>query len=160
MKQNKVPFSAIIETPIGLLGIKVADEKVIGIEFLANAETFIPKDKFTLHVIKDLQQYFKNPTHKFKLALNISGSDFQKKAWAAIAKIPSGKTASYGELAKLLHTSPRAIGNACKTNPIPLIIPCHRVTAKDGIGGFSGVISGTPISIKSFLLEHETINKK
>lgn len=70
--------------------------------------------------------------------LLLQGTAFQQQVWQALQGIPSGTTQSYGELAKRLQTSPRAVGNACRQNPIPLFIPCHRVVAARGIGGFMG----------------------
>ncbi|WP_235602990.1 methylated-DNA--[protein]-cysteine S-methyltransferase [Piscirickettsia litoralis] len=70
-------------------------------------------------------------------------------------EIPRGQTLTYGELAKKLQTGPRAIGAACRTNPIPVIIPCHRIVSKQGMGGFHGKTSGKFLTIKEWLLQHE-----
>ena len=88
----------------------------------------------------------------------MQGTPFQKKVWLALQKIPAGQVMTYGELAKQLKTSARAVGNACRANPMPLVIPCHRVVAKSGLGGFSGSQEGAPIKIKKWLLEHEGIS--
>ena len=104
---------------------------------------------------KQLENYFQNPKYKFNLPLNITGTPFQKIVWQALTKIPCGTTKTYGELAKELNTSARAIGNACRKNPLPIIIPCHRIVAKNGIGGFAGKTQGKNIAIKKWLLAHE-----
>ena len=70
-------------------------------------------------------------------------------------RIPAGKTLSYGVLAKKLDTSARAVGNACRANPVPIIVPCHRVVASNGMGGFMGKRSGSPLDLKHWLLAHE-----
>ena len=70
-------------------------------------------------------------------------------------KIPYGKTKSYGELAQELKTSARAIGNACRHNPLPIIIPCHRIVAKNNLGGYNGATEGKMLNIKEWLLQHE-----
>jgi methylated-DNA-[protein]-cysteine S-methyltransferase len=75
--------------------------------------------------------------------------------WQALRRIPGGSTQSYGELARQLHTAPRAVGQACGANPIPVIIPCHRVLARNGLGGFMSSAGGDSLAIKRWLLEHE-----
>ncbi|MGH8800240.1 MAG: methylated-DNA--[protein]-cysteine S-methyltransferase, partial [Casimicrobiaceae bacterium] len=76
--------------------------------------------------------------------------------WDALATIPVGESRTYGELARSLHTAPRAVGGACGANPIALVIPCHRVVGSQGsLGGFMGVTAGDPIAIKRWLLTHE-----
>ncbi len=86
---------------------------------------------------------------------NLKGTAFQKRVWQALCNIPPGTTKTYGELAKELHTSPRAIGNACRKNPLPIIIPCHRVVAKNSLGGYAGARTGELIEFKKWLLENE-----
>ena len=89
------------------------------------------------------------------LPLLRQGTPFQHRVWSALRQIPTGQTNTYGELAKELNTSPRALANACRNNPFPLIIPCHRVLSKTGIGGYAGEVAGKLIDIKKTLLQHE-----
>jgi methylated-DNA-[protein]-cysteine S-methyltransferase len=106
----------------------------------------------------ELSAYFTDPRHELNLPTAVKGTVFQHKVWRAIHAIPSGETRSYGELARDLSTSPRAIGGACRANPIPLLIPCHRVIAADGgTGGFLGHTANhdTSASVKDWLLQHE-----
>ncbi|MEE9573942.1 MAG: methylated-DNA--[protein]-cysteine S-methyltransferase, partial [Candidatus Neomarinimicrobiota bacterium] len=102
--------------------------------------------------------YFKNPDSYFNLPLAPKGTTFQQKVWQALQNIPSGETRTYGELAKQLNTSPRAIGNTCRANPIPIVIPCHRVVGQNNDGGFMGKTTGQSLEIKKWLLEHERRN--
>jgi methylated-DNA-[protein]-cysteine S-methyltransferase len=88
--------------------------------------------------------------------LKPEGTSFQKKVWDEISKIPKGNTLEYGQIAKILSSSPRAVGQACGSNPIPLVIPCHRVVSKSGLGGFMHHSDGSPISVKKWLLSHES----
>jgi len=74
-----------------------------------------------------------------------------------LQSIPYGETRTYGEIAKRLKTSPRAVGNACRNNPLPIIIPCHRVLAATGIGGYDGAVDGKKLDIKLSLLKLEGI---
>ncbi len=108
----------------------------------------------------EFQAYLSNPQHKWQLKLKPQGTDFQRKVWSRLQKIPVGSTISYGELAAELKSHPRAIGQACRNNPIPIIIPCHRVVAKNSIGGFSGSSKGNKIALKEFLLHHESHKHK
>lgn len=85
----------------------------------------------------------------------LEATDFQKRVLTTLQNIPYGETRTYGELASALQTSPRAIGNACRRNPLPLLIPCHRVVSQSGLGGFSGQTNGTMIEVKQYLLTRE-----
>ena len=87
---------------------------------------------------KQLYAYFSKKLKVFDLPLNPTGTPFQKIVLKHILRIPHGKTETYGKIAKQLNTSPRAVGNACSKNPIPIIIPCHRVLGHSSLGGYSG----------------------
>lgn len=84
-----------------------------------------------------LERYFAGEREEFALALRPSGSAFERRVWAALRQIPYGATRTYGEIAQVAGGSPRAVGRAVGKNPIPIIIPCHRVVAAGGLGGFS-----------------------
>jgi methylated-DNA-[protein]-cysteine S-methyltransferase len=100
-----------------------------------------------------LQQYFDGARQVFDLPLAPNGSAFQRRVWEALRAIPAGETRSYGDLAASLGTSARAIGGANAANPIPILIPCHRVVGAGGaLGGYSG---GDGIPTKRFLLALE-----
>jgi len=104
-----------------------------------------------------LKQYQSSSDFQFDLPLDPKGTEFQRKVWSVLQRIPAGQVRTYGEIAAELNSSPRAVGNACRRNPIPLIIPCHRVVSAQGIGGFSGQTAGEKISIKQQLLAHEGV---
>lgn len=95
------------------------------------------------------------PKMMFTLPTQAEGTAFQKKVWAELLTIPAGEVVTYGELARRLKSSPRAVGNACRRNPVPIVIPCHRVVAKHHRGGYSGDTSGRMLDIKNWLLHHE-----
>mgnify|MGYP002634684202 CR=1 FL=1 len=87
---------------------------------------------------RQLEAYFQGRRQSFDLPLAPAGTAFQKAVWQAMSKIPHGKTRSYGQLAKDLKSGPRAVGGACGRNPIPILIPCHRVLGAHGaLGGYS-----------------------
>ena len=85
----------------------------------------------------------------------IEGSEFQRRLWDALCEIPRGRTLTYGELAKRLAVDARAIGQACGDNRLPIVIPCHRVVAANGIGGFAHSTGGYLVEAKRWLLAHE-----
>ena len=87
---------------------------------------------------RQLDAYFTGARQNFDLPLNPAGSPFEQRVWTAMRRIPYGKTQCYGELAEAIGSAPRAVGGACGRNPIPIVIPCHRVLAKTGLGGYSG----------------------
>ena len=146
----------VMDSPIGRLAIHTREGKVMQVDYgVRSAVTNVLTDPLHKKIKRQLQAYFTNPSTAFTLPLELQGTPFQQKVWQALQKIPVSQTLSYGELANRLHTSARAIGNACRANPIPLLVPCHRVIAKNSIGGFSGATSGSDIDRKRWLLRHE-----
>lgn len=102
-----------------------------------------------------LRAYLAGDRPRGDVSLAPGGTVFQQRVWAALRRIPAGEVRCYGDLARELDTSPRAVGQACRHNPIPILIPCHRVVAVAGIGGFAGARSGPLVGRKRWLLEHE-----
>jgi methylated-DNA-[protein]-cysteine S-methyltransferase len=153
-------YQAKIRAPFGVLGIRThADKYLINITFLSSKETIItPKKNSVAHLVcVQLQQYFDNPKFQFDLPIKLSGTAHQIKVWEALQKVPSGKPWTYGELSQRIASSPRAVGTACGHNPIVIVIPCHRIVAANGqLGGFMGGKLDDPLSIKKWLLRHET----
>lgn len=134
------------------LEITTEDEKIKEIIF---SDKYIETkdDDFTKKIKKDLLDYFEGKLQEFQIQLDIEGTEFQKKVWAEMLKIPYGKTMSYGELAERVGCpkGARAVGLACNKNRIPIIIPCHRVVGKNGkLTGFAG-----GLDTKEFLLKIE-----
>ncbi len=95
------------------------------------------------------------------ISLNLlkRGTFFQHKVWAEMLKIPWGNTRTYSEIARQINSAPRAVGNACRANPYPWLIPCHRVVAMSNLGGYSGQTVGPLMAIKETLLAHEMMNQ-
>jgi methylated-DNA-[protein]-cysteine S-methyltransferase len=143
--------------PFGPIAVAIEDDALCSVnllpERLASLYPALP-----LHIALEFDAYFKNPHHRWQLSLNIKGTAFQTKLWAALQQIPVGKTLSYGDLAAQLKSHPRAVGQACRANPLALVIPCHRVLAKQAVGGFMGNETGPAITIKNYLLNHEQAN--
>ena len=149
-------YDAVISTPIGRVGIRLENDALADISFLGDsAAMHTPRTVAAREVCRQLRAYFTNPRFSFRVPLTLTGTAFQQRVWRALRRIPVGRTLSYGALARKLSTSARAIGNACRANPVPLVIPCHRVVATNGAGGFMGKRSGSALRLKHWLLEHE-----
>jgi methylated-DNA-[protein]-cysteine S-methyltransferase len=152
-------FDAIFTAPFGSLGVCVRQNRLTGLEFLPPGTPVTPPSTAFLHqVCAELEAYYANPAHVFGLPLAPVGTPFRQRVWAALLDIPPGQTLTYGELARRLDSAPRAVGQALGDNPIPLIIPCHRVVSADGsLGGFNHSRSGFYQDIKRWLLRHERV---
>ena len=149
-------YQAKLPTPFGMLGIRCQADTLTGIDFLTpDAAPQPPSATFALEVCGQLQAYFIDPNFHFHLPLKLNGTAHQTKVWQAISAISAGQTRNYGDLATLLASSPRAVGQACGSNPIPIVIPCHRVVSKSGIGGFMHQRGGNALDIKRWLLAYE-----
>jgi methylated-DNA-[protein]-cysteine S-methyltransferase len=152
-------FQACVRTPFATLGITTTATHVTAIRFLApSVKAFAPpRNTIAFLACVQLQSYLDNPLFEFDLPLRLSGTRHRLAVWEAMQRIPAGATRTYGDLAKELRSSARAVGGACGANPIPVVVPCHRVIAAGGaIGGFMGERGeGFELGIKRWLLEHE-----
>ena len=154
--QNAHDSQAKILTPFGVLGILCEADALTGIDFLPpDTLPQAPSSTFAQAVCNQIAVYFDNADFHFNLPLKLNGSAHQRKVWQAMCAIPRGQTRQYGELARELSSSARAVGQACGANPIPIIIPCHRVVSKTGMGGFAHHRDGYELDIKRWLLAHE-----
>lgn len=149
-------YAAIIPTPFAALGIRVADGRLTAIDFLPRDTPTLPaRDATSAAVCARLQAYLQTPDTALDLPLQLAGTAFQQRVWRAMQAIPPGSTLTYGALAQQLGSGARAVANACGANPIPLVIPCHRVVAGNGLGGFMGGREQYALAIKHWLLAHE-----
>lgn len=149
-------YQATISTPIGKIGIRTSDNYLLGINYLGDSALIIkPKTIMAKETLEQVLCYFADPEFSFKIPFSLNVTPFQERVLQALRKIPVGTTRSYAELAQLLETKPRPVGNACRKNPIPIIIPCHRIIASTGMGGYGGAIKGPILEIKRWLLQHE-----
>ncbi|MFA6903722.1 MAG: methylated-DNA--[protein]-cysteine S-methyltransferase [Gallionellaceae bacterium] len=149
-------YQAKLIAPFGVLGIVCKEDTLTGVQFLA-ADTVAqaPQSRFAKEVCKQLAAYFEDADFTFSIPIKFAGTAHQNKVWQAMRAIPRGQTRQYGELARELASSPRAVGQACGANPIPIVIPCHRVVSKTGMGGFAHQRDGYELGIKRWLLAHE-----
>jgi methylated-DNA-[protein]-cysteine S-methyltransferase len=156
MAQPQTRFDAVIAVPFGRVGIILLDDVLVDVSFLpARTSLVTPKTPTARRISKQLQAYIKNPKSRFDMPLAFDGTPFQHRVWRALQRIPAGKVTSYGELARQLKSSARAVGNACRRNPLPIVVPCHRVVAVNGDGGFMGKRGGQALVVKRWLLAHE-----
>lgn len=156
MAERKIRFDAVISAPFGRIGVILHGDTLIDVSFLSPSATLAPPSTpFARRVCRRLSDYLHSTKTQFDIDLMLDGTPFQRRVWRALQRIPVGQVMSYGQLARRLKTSARAVGNACRRNPIPIIVPCHRVVAASGDGGFMGKRGGRPLAIKRWLLAHE-----
>ncbi|WP_426192621.1 methylated-DNA--[protein]-cysteine S-methyltransferase [Massilia sp. DWR3-1-1] len=151
-------FSAIVEAPFGAIGIRTAAEQVCELVYLPphfGAQDAV--DATAERAAGQVARYLADADFTFDLPLAAVGSAFQQRVWAAISAIPRGSVRTYGQVARAIGSAPRAVGQACGANWFPLLIPCHRVTAAAGLGGFAQHDDehGFHLGVKRWLLTHE-----
>jgi len=154
-------FCAIVPAPFGAMGIRTDSGFLKELVYLPSHTALIsPTTPITKKIVRQLACYFDDPGYQFNLPLLKQGTVYQQKVWNAIAQIPPGQVLTYGQIARQIGSAPRAVGQACGANFYPLIIPCHRVTAANGLGGFANQDDATSyhLQIKRWLLTHEGVH--
>ena len=144
----------VVDSPIGPLGLIASDVALQGVVFDGRRIRSEGSAPVLDEAARQLTAYFEGDLVTFDLPLELHGTDFQRQCWLALATIPYGQTVSYGEQARRLglgSDKARAVGAANGSNPLPIVLPCHRVVGADGsLTGFGG-----GLHVKRFLLEHE-----
>ena len=153
--QVAVGGSENLATPIGLIRLTWAEGALVEVDLEPGEAAEDGAGQVPKAVIAEVAAYFADPGHRFAVPLRRSGTPFQRRVWDALRAIPPGRTRTYGDLAAELGTSPRAVGGACRANPCPILVPCHRVVGATGLGGFAGDTSGHKLAVKRWLLRHE-----
>lgn len=148
-------LSLCTESPIGRLTLDQEGEAIVAIRWAD--EPAGNGSPLLVEAARQLAAYFDGRLCRFDLPLAAAGTDFDRLVWAAMRAIPYGETRTYGDLAHATDSGPRAIGRACGRNPIPIIVPCHRVLARGGLGGYSG---GAGLATKQWLLALEARVRK
>lgn len=173
---NTIPFQAVcdealISAPFGGVRIAIQNNQLlielkalpVGVQVLPSHHD-VALEVESLHPLvslatKQVIQYLQQANTVFSLPVQQVGTAFQQQVWQAIVAIPRGQTRTYSDLANQIGSGPRAVANACGANRLPLVIPCHRVVAKNGLGGFmQGTHNGW--LIKQWLLQHELNDTK
>lgn len=139
-----------LHSPLGDLTISAEDGAIVAVDWGWGRD----QDRTPLleEARRQMQAYFDGRLSRFDLALSPAGSAYRRRVWAALCDIPPGQTRTYGEIARVVGGAARSVGQANGANPIPVLIPCHRVIAAAGIGGYSG---GEGLTTKRFLLQLE-----
>lgn len=151
------PYDAILDFAPCRIGARFTGDALTGLGYLPSDTPLTRNpDQRTKHLANELERYLQQPHHTFDLLFVPRGTAFQLRVWRALLTIPAGHGITYGALATQLQTAPRAVGQACGSNPLPLVIPCHRVVSANGLGGFMHAASGAPLDIKAWLLRHES----
>src|SRR6185503_14037325 len=145
-------YDVIVEFPKMKVAVKTRDERVVEICYLPpSVKSVAPRTALAKRVAEQLERYRENADTKFDLPLVVEGTPLQRAVWEAMCAIPRGKTRTYGELARELGAGARDIGQACGDNRLPIVIPCHRVVAADGLGGFGHATGGYLLEVKRWL---------
>jgi len=149
-------YDVTVTFPKMKVGVTTRDGQVVGIRYLPLSHQDISaKNPLAERAARQIESYRENPDTRFDLPLRVEGTPFQRAVWQAMCAIARGKTRTYGDIAKDLNGEAKAVGQACGDNRLPIVIPCHRVVAADGIGGFSHARGGFPLEAKRWLLAHE-----
>ena len=158
MAESRVTDQACLKAPFGWVQVVATDERLTGIEVLAGGDPEgaerRPISPVLKTMVRQLEGYFDDPLAPL-IVPPLSGTPFQQRVWQALIRIPPGQAVTYGTLACQLDSGARAVAAACKANALPILIPCHRVVAAQGLGGYCGQREGPLLEIKRWLLRHE-----
>ncbi len=150
-------YCAKLRTPFAVLGVRTHAGAVTQVSYLPLTERALaPANAIAETVARELERYLDNPEYRFAVPITPGGTAFQQRVWQALTTIPPSESRTYGEVARMVRSAPRAVGQACGANRIALLIPCHRVVGAQGnLGGFMNAVEGDPVAIKRWLLNHE-----
>ncbi len=149
-------FDVIVEFPKMKVGVVTREECVVEIRYLPpHVASQAARNTLAETAARQLERYRDDPDAQFDLPVRVEGTALQRAVWDAMRAIPRGSTRTYGDIARELGADARAIGQACGDNRLPIVIPCHRVVAADGIGGFGHATGGYLLEAKRWLLAHE-----
>lgn len=138
------------------VGVATRGEMLAEIVYLdPRTRSLAPRNRLAERAARQIERYRADPDARFDLPLDLHGTPFQLRVWRALARIPRGETRTYGGVAQSLGSAARAVGQACGENRFPVVIPCHRVVAANGLGGFAHARAGFLLEAKRWLLRHE-----
>lgn len=153
---NETGYQAIWNGPLGRVGVRVDDDFVTAISRLEPGPEHAATHALAAETVRQLAAWADDPAFRFTLPLAPAPTPFQRRFREALCAVPAGEVRTYGQLAAVLASAPRAVGGACRANPLPLVVPCHRVVGADGIGGYGGDWGrGPEVDFKQWLLERE-----
>jgi len=158
MTDNKeqARYDAVIAAPFAHIGLRLERNRLAEVVFLPTTSALVENSHLIIRQFqRQLQAYCDDATTVFDLPVTVAGTPYQKRVWQGIRNVPVGETISYSALAENVSSGARAVANACRRNPLPIVTPCHRVVAQDGPGGFAGKKDGYLLEVKQWLLRHE-----
>lgn len=135
-RTNSIPSWFTVDCPLGPLTLTAENGAVTNVNW--GRRCAVPADGVLMEAARQVDEYFRCARKEFDLPLAPAGSEFQRSVWDAMLKIPFGQTCTYGRISRELGAPPQSVGQACGRNPIPILIPCHRVISSTGLGGYSG----------------------
>lgn len=150
-------FDVIFPSRLGAVGLCFTGNSLVRIAYLEDRKIRPAQSDVAVAAQKQIERFVSARIESINIPYLLEATAFQKKVLAELLCIPYGEVQTYGEIAARLQTSARAVGNACRRNPLPLVIPCHRVVSASGIGGYDGAQSGRLLEIKRRLLENEGV---
>lgn len=149
-------LSVTYHCPDFVIGVSCDESMIFSMAYLPTTTPKVKaKNLLAAECYAQIDDYFAKKRTTFDLPLAHSKTAFAKRVQQELLKIPYGQVQTYGEIAQKLKTAPRAIGGVCRANPHPLLVPCHRVVALNGLGGFMGSDKAHVLEVKKYLLQHE-----
>ena len=155
MKPLKQQYDVIFDTAMATIGLQFTGSSLSKVAYLTQPAEKLAQTELAKKVKEKIEKYLESKEKSITVEMTLDVTPFQLRVLDQLQQIPYGETRSYGDIAKILKTSPRAVGNACRNNPLPIIIPCHRVVAANGIGGYDGATQGETLDMKYYLLRLE-----
>ena len=141
-----------VHTPAGRLALTLQQDVIVDMNWLQAGASYNGAEEIDLF---ELSQYWQNPDAPITVKLLKQGTPYRRQVWSALCQIPLGEVRSYSDIAKSISSAARPVGNACRDNPYPLFIPCHRVVSTKNMGGYCGKTNGEFMLIKFKLLDFE-----
>ncbi len=152
----RLDYDGVVACPAMRVGIRTDGARIVELVYLPRLHPAIEaRNALAERAARQIERYWADPDAPFDLPLAPAGTPFQQQVWQALRRIARGHTRTYGDVAHDLDSAPRAVGQACGANPFPLVVPCHRVLAAGGLGGFAHASEGFLLDIKRGLLKHE-----
>ena len=153
---NTCGYDVVLDLPFGRFGLLFSADRIWEMAFLPPDTPLRPAiHPIAIEAVARIEKWLATPQTCLVLPLHQRGTPFQQRVWEAIRTVPSGQVTTYGTLATQLGSAPRAVGQACGSNPFPLATPCHRIVSATGLGGFSHASDGFLLQIKRWLLHNE-----
>lgn len=157
--QSRALHVAEVCAPFGSVVVTATVDELVAIDL--SLEPCVPTECFVFDLLRDaagqIVRFFEQKCFEFSLPLSRVGTPYQRAVWSELQAIAAGTTRTYADLAATLGSGPRAVAAACRANPFPLIVPCHRVVATAGLGGYCGSTNGAWLEVKRWLLRHEAV---